>query len=172
MKCPDCDKTLREGAASCRCGWREKGKSVDHPLGYSQCEWRANGERCRFPGTISSNTNGHGPWYCAGHDGCRDPLMGAAIVDRSLGYRPPTVAELDAAHLAKLRDPGHRPRVRACEARECVNRATMREDGHYRCHLHLVIPVDDLWIPPKPGEVMRRAAAFVRMAREPGSDDE
>ncbi|MGH8659847.1 MAG: hypothetical protein ACREV4_15580 [Gammaproteobacteria bacterium] len=33
----------------------------------SRCEFRALGERCQLPGTISSDTRGPGQWFCLIH---------------------------------------------------------------------------------------------------------
>jgi hypothetical protein len=60
---------------------------------YVQCEWVSGSERCRFPGAISDNTTGAGPYWCCAHYGCSDGALGAAIVERSRRYRHPTRQE-------------------------------------------------------------------------------
>jgi len=147
-----------------------KSHDEDRPLGYCQCDWEADGERCRYPGSISRHTNGHGPWYCAAHDVCGTGAVGAQIVEASMSYQHATMAERDARYVRDvLKNAARRPKVRGCEARECVNRATPREDGRYVCHLHRTLPVEELGrrsqqsLPPK-------AEAFLPPMREPGED--
>lgn len=53
-----------------------------------QCAWVASGERCRYPGSISAQTNGGGPWYCSLHFGCDSGIAGHDIVLASRSYRP------------------------------------------------------------------------------------
>jgi hypothetical protein len=87
--CPECGLELHIRAKSCRCGWssRALGKPKDDPFRYD-CAWEADGKRCRYPGNISSNINGAGPWYCRWHDGCDDPVHGARLVEESQNYQP------------------------------------------------------------------------------------
>jgi len=150
-------------------------KIDDRPLGYSQCEWIADGQRCRYPGSSSSNTKGHGPWYCTAHAGSLllhdGPVVAAQIVERSMNYRHLTMEERDARYVRDvLKNPDYKPRLRGCEVRECVNPSRAREDGHYLCYLHRTLPATELGIrtqqplPPK-------AADFMPPMREPGSDD-
>jgi hypothetical protein len=147
-------------------------QSDDRPLGYSQCEWLSDGERCRYPGSISRHTNGHGPWYCSAHDLCLTGMDGAQIVEASRNYRHRPIVERDARYVKEvLKNPNHKPKLRGCEARECINPSTAREDGHYLCYLHRTVSADKLGqqitqpLPP-------RAQEFLPPMREPGSDDE
>lgn len=94
--CPACDTPLRRGARSCSCGWMAQGVSKQSPLGYSQCDWEADGLRCRYPGSMSTNLACTGPWYCQPHYSCRDPLFGAQIVQASMDYKHPTEDEIVA----------------------------------------------------------------------------
>ena len=144
----------------------------DRPLGYAQCEWEADGERCRYPGSISRHTNGHGPWYCSAHDVCATGVLGAQIVEASRNYKHLPMVSRDARYVKDvLKNQNHKPRIRGCEARECISPSTAREDGHYLCALHRRLPINELGrkaalpLPPK-------ASEFVPPMREPGSDDE
>jgi hypothetical protein len=78
--------------------------SNPHPLGYQQCEWLSGDVRCRYPGSISTNTHEGGPYYCRLHFGCDDGHWGATVVEASKDYRHPTQAELNAAHLERALD--------------------------------------------------------------------
>jgi hypothetical protein len=101
MKCPECSKQLPDIAIACRCGWTKPGSNyvgASFPLGYQQCEWESSGERCTYPGSISTNTKEGGPYYCRLHFGCRDGAYGAQIVEASRDYRHPTEAEILAEH--------------------------------------------------------------------------
>lgn len=69
-------------------------------LGYVQCEWTDGSNRCRFPGSRSSST-GNGSWFCTAHFDCRDPLMGATIVQASMDYRHQTPEERYREHHGK-----------------------------------------------------------------------
>ncbi len=53
--CPSCDKTLRQNAKSCDCGWEKEPKSsltksplLAHSLDH-QCMYNDHGTRCRYP---------------------------------------------------------------------------------------------------------------------------
>lgn len=104
------------------------GTAPDPQLGYIRCEWSAAGERCRFPGSISSSTRAGGPWFCSAHFRCRDPITGADIVEESRHYRQPSEqdklaaqnkrakAHLETIGLARLKgesDREHGERMRA-----------------------------------------------------------
>lgn len=162
MRCPECGRDAGR-SKRCPCGWeasrprpREEGEVVvisdgtkhyvgvlrDETLGYIRCSWFAGGERCRFPGTMSTNVKGGGPWFCSAHHRCSDPIAGADVVEASRGYHHPGVHEADIAH-------GERAaaRCRALGLRTVAEkRAWLREN------------------------VRRFVAAAV--AREPGADDE
>lgn len=89
-ECPLCHTEIGK-SNYCGCGWKKKSwrgsekKSDPFPL---QCSWLANSERCNYPGAHSHNTTGGGPWYCGVHDTCKDPILGAQIVEASRKYRP------------------------------------------------------------------------------------
>jgi hypothetical protein len=76
-------------------------QSSSTPLGYQQCEWMAGDERCRYPGTMSTNTHEGGPYYCRLHFGCDDGMWGATVVTASRDYVHPTPADINAAHAAR-----------------------------------------------------------------------
>lgn len=105
MKCPMCHAELTVGAPCPECGWAQekKPKAAVFPLGYQQCEWLANGERCRYPGSMSTNTGSGGPHYCREHFGCHDGAWGALVVEASRDYRRPTEDEIMAEHTARAR---------------------------------------------------------------------
>ena len=50
---------------------------------YQQCEYTSD-RRCEYPGTQKANRNGK--WMCSAHHGCFDPILGADIVQESIGY--------------------------------------------------------------------------------------
>lgn len=54
----------------------------------TQCAFEANGERCRYPGTMSTTTLGEGPYFCRWHFQCESAVMGMAIIEDSRRYRP------------------------------------------------------------------------------------
>lgn len=64
MKCPRCQRRLREDAQACLCGWTVGASS--QPAGKRHHDCEAYG--CPIPGTISPNLNGTGPWKCFVHD--------------------------------------------------------------------------------------------------------
>lgn len=100
MNCPGCKRELPDVATACRCGWVISGNK-SRPRGYRQCEWKADGKCCLYPGSFSPNTHEGGPWYCALHDGCDSASYGASVVDASQDYHHPTEDEIMAAHNAR-----------------------------------------------------------------------
>jgi hypothetical protein len=78
-------------------------QSNPHPLGYQQCEWMAGEVRCRYPGSISTNTHEGGPYYCRLHFGCDDGSWGATVVEASKDYTHPTQAEINAEHVKRAK---------------------------------------------------------------------
>jgi hypothetical protein len=86
MNCPECDTWLSANKTSCRCGWEAAPKSKSHPLGYPQCSWEAE-SRCKYPGTLTTQSGEGAKWFCSAHFDCHDPVLGASIVKRSLDYR-------------------------------------------------------------------------------------
>ena len=74
----------------------------------TRCAYEANGERCRYPGTMSPvNWNGEGPhpgpWYCRHHWEVDSPMFGAEVVADSASYIAPdkTTARNPLAEQAK-----------------------------------------------------------------------
>jgi len=72
----------------------------DATLGYRRCSWNADGEQCRYPGSLS-NTVTRGNWVCRLHYECRDAIQGAIIVAASLDYKHQGQAEKDRHHQAQ-----------------------------------------------------------------------
>jgi hypothetical protein len=92
-------------------------EQLERPLGYPQCDWKAGAKQCRYPGSLSSGVLGSGPWYCSGHFGCTDPVMGTDIVEASADYRHPT-----AEDRARVDLPAH---IKAMSREQC--RAAVRD---------------------------------------------
>jgi len=147
-----------------------KQENDERPLGYSQCEWVADGERCRYPGSISRHVNGHGPWYCGAHDRCGSGPLGAQIVEASFGYRHATMEERDARYVREvLRNSTYRPKTSACEARGCIAPATPRpSDGRYLCRSHRMVGADEL--AKRLGQMPSKCSEFLPPMREPGEE--
>ncbi len=105
MKCRTCQAELVKGVCP-ECGEYKKAqdKPAGFPLGYQQCEWLSGQDRCRYPGSISTNTHEGGPYYCRLHFGCESGHFGAQIVEASQDYRHPTEDELAAEHTRKARE--------------------------------------------------------------------
>lgn len=82
--CPQCKAEHKVSTPKCGCGyqWQTKGQAPDDPY-HRLCAYHANGQRCHYVGTFSSNTLGGGPFYCRGHDGEVSPEVGAQIVEQS-----------------------------------------------------------------------------------------
>jgi len=83
-ECPECGEPYLD----------HKKLKDERPLGYPQCEWQAGGERCRYPGSVSSNGKA---WFCRGHYACSDPVTGAAIVEQSRAYKHVSPSDTTAA---------------------------------------------------------------------------
>lgn len=68
MKCPKCKFVNPPHATECGdCGVvfahiAPKPDKIDRT-----CPWNDHGNICGLVGSLSDNTNGQGPWYCAGH---------------------------------------------------------------------------------------------------------
>lgn len=99
-ECPKCRAPLEGNKLSCSCGWskrkaaamaEEKPRQFFDPDRH-KCAWVADGIRCRYPGGISHNTLGGGPWYCRDHFHNADPVVGAKIVDDSIHGVPQRVS--------------------------------------------------------------------------------
>jgi hypothetical protein len=92
-------------------------------------------------------------------------------VEASFNYVHRTMVERDARHVREvLKNPNYRPKLRGCEARECISPSTAREDGHHLCAVHRTVPVSEL--ARTPSRLPKNAADFAPPMREPGSDDE
>lgn len=96
VKCSNCDEKFDPSKVDrCpECGThyqprqqRATSAPQPHPLGYPQCDWRSSGERCSYPGTMSTNQKGEPPFFCSAHFDCSDPILGADIVERSRSYQ-------------------------------------------------------------------------------------
>lgn len=111
-ECVKCGEELFDPWTCNACGWKARrskgagGRSASEtfPLGYQQCEWISNRERCSYPGSLSLNTHEGGPYYCRLHFGCDDPVFGAQIVEASRDYVRPAESEALAAHNARARE--------------------------------------------------------------------
>jgi hypothetical protein len=89
MECPKCGAEIGK-STYCGCGWSRAGNAhanSDRLLGYQQCDWNSDGERCRYPGSISPHPGKGGPWYCRMHFGCEDMSFGAEVVIASRDYK-------------------------------------------------------------------------------------
>ena len=100
--CPKCRSTLVKQDQCEYCDWVAEGKAAYvTPAGSkrksphedrqnSQCNWNDFGLRCEAPGSISTSTDGSGPWYCRKHfwhdSSKHDPVS-------------PEVGKANAAHL-------------------------------------------------------------------------
>jgi len=111
--CPKCHLPLEGAGLSCaECGWtlrasRVKAEAQRQDPERFRCAWEADGLRCCYPGGAASSTNGSGPYYCAWHYHCADPVRGARLVHESQGYRPEDrEAELAAAVEQSLKQRG------------------------------------------------------------------
>lgn len=94
-QCASCGTRYSTSKSACpECGvYGEKSEAPVNTLGYPQCEWESSGERCRYPGSMSSNIGG-GSWYCRLHYDCKSSSEGAQFVAASRDYRHPTRDEL------------------------------------------------------------------------------
>lgn len=45
-------------------------------------------ERCHYPGSVSHDTHGGGPWYCRHHFFCSEQSEGGRIVAQSRKWKP------------------------------------------------------------------------------------
>lgn len=67
-------------------------------------------ERCHYPGTISSDTRGGGPWYCRHHAFGVDQSEGGRIVAESRTWRHgtpvPSRVKPGLMPKAPIREPG------------------------------------------------------------------
>lgn len=67
--CSDCGSVLTPGANACECGFKVPGKKKGpaHNAQDGRCRWTNGNQRCPATGTMSTNTNGGGPYYCRWH---------------------------------------------------------------------------------------------------------
>ena len=131
-ECPECRSPLSASATYCGCGWGRK-KSGSKSQAIENCAWVSASGRCRYPGTISHNTQGMGPWYCRFH--AKPDLSasyGEQVVIESKGYQPRMMAERD-------HDAVHMPYAgpRACQERSCMKLAIAGSD---LCAKHAGMP--------------------------------
>lgn len=125
MECPKCGSEIGR-SHQCGCGWktktaREVARQIANPLGYTQCDWEADGMRCQYPGTISPSTNG--PNYCRLHFGCDDPVFGATVAEASRDYVHRSSRETTKRDIERLN----------AEARAwCAENGFARADGESR----------------------------------------
>ena len=65
--CPECYERLSPDARQCACGWKEGSGAAKDPF-HGKCTWVDGGDRCRFPGSMSSAVRaGSDKWLCAFH---------------------------------------------------------------------------------------------------------
>lgn len=165
MECPKCSNEIGK-ARYCGCGWKQAGKGdPQKSAGIGQCAWLANGEQCHYPGTISFNTQGMGPWYCRFHavNGIT-AHHGEQVVIASRDYVAMDLGGRDAQHLTRLKDPNFKPRVRACEEKRCIKPGTLQPNGKYLCHTHRLEPSSIEYYKP------RTKGNVAEQLREPGDD--
>lgn len=166
MKCPECGFSVTRD--KCVCGWTPKGKEAEKSAGITNCAWVTHGEQCGYPGTISHNTQGMGPWYCRFHSQSDiTQQYGAQVVQQSRFYQPRSLAQRDADHLARLRDPHIKPKVRACEELRCLRAGTLQPNGRYLCSTHKRGEVEYAKAGPNRGRIQ---APIIE--RQPGEDAE
>lgn len=159
FECPSCNQTLHAGATFCGCGWtkgtRKKGTASTLPPipgkseGISQCAWIASGEQCHYPGTISHNTQGLGPWYCRFH----------AEIGIGSAYGQQVVVESRTKPL-----PGN-PDIKGCQEVHCVRVGHPQPNGRYLCYEHCKTPDTIEYARPP----LKRSNLLI-IEREPGQD--
>lgn len=155
MKCPECGFAVTRD--KCVCGWTPSGKVAEKSAGIGKCAWVAHGEQCSYPGTISFNTQGMGPWYCRFHSQPDiSQSYGAQVVEQSRTYVHISMTTRDAQHLKRLGDPSYKPKVRACEELHCIKPGILRPFGRYLCETHKHGEVQYAKDGPKQGRVGNR----------------
>lgn len=127
-ECPECMRPLRPSATSCRsCGWgTSENATVVADQQRFRCAWQANGDRCRYFGTISGDTKGAGPWYCREHYGCAGQIEGASILERSR-HEVSSGQRYDAASCIAVSKAAYLLRV--ARAAEVAERAAIQAEG-------------------------------------------
>lgn len=107
MKCYECQGELNAAGVCIECGagsHKPLEKKPGFPLGYQQCEWLSGQARCKYPGSISTNTREGGPYYCRLHFGCESGHFGSQIVEASRDYQHPTAEEVSAKHTLEAKE--------------------------------------------------------------------
>lgn len=140
-------------------------------LGYQQCHWNSDGERCRYPGSLSNTAYGDPKdtvWHCSLHFDCGDAFEGAAIVSASRDYQHQTFEQKQAEHRATA--------IAYCDA---LGLKTIDEKRAYframvRSLARNMRPAYFDEQNPEPGRAAGRAALGgqepIRLEREPGED--
>ena len=101
-KCPECGERLSRDARQCACGWgAKKVKPGDIPTDM-QCQWVANGRRCRYP--VGRFEQGMKTGKCVFHRNCGDPADGARIVEESLTATPEQYVEAAKRYIYGTKD--------------------------------------------------------------------
>lgn len=85
-KCPECGERLSIDARLCACGWGAK-KEKPGTLHFDhECQWVANGYRCKYP--VGRFDMGATTGMCIFHRNCTDGADGARIVKESQDASP------------------------------------------------------------------------------------
>jgi hypothetical protein len=63
-------------------------------------------ERCRYPGSMSHDTRGNGPWYCRHHFFCGDQSDGGRIVAESRAWKAGELVPARLRPAPVVREPG------------------------------------------------------------------
>jgi hypothetical protein len=93
-RCPKCGAEHGLEATYCGCGhkWVNEMLSTVQDPHHHLCAYMANGHRCHYPGTVSENTTGGGPFYCSHHAAILhdtgSAAFGAEIVEASRRAHP------------------------------------------------------------------------------------
>lgn len=141
--CPECGDDLNPRARKCSCGWLVPASARAGSSGstasdarYGWCSWESNGQRCRYPGTVTRSTLGSDRWYCVGHATADDPVIAGRMVDESIddcGTSPDYSlgARLDAFRAAwAAMFPPPRSAATRQEIREALDRGVAQIAGH------------------------------------------
>ena len=105
QRCPECATHMPRGTQlGDRCveiADAKGGKHLSYFVPGGTCEWRAGEQRCKFPASMSSATDGSGPWYCSAHADCQDPVAGSDYVEASQDYDKAGIARSKQLHEQK-----------------------------------------------------------------------
>lgn len=82
-RCPECNQWLDMDTIDCDCGWHAV-KTNTPIVSDHRCVYQDNGQRCPYPGTVSSSTHASAIWHCLEHhrnlnnrEKCLEILMNA-----------------------------------------------------------------------------------------------